>query len=210
MAFREWAVRLSKDKWPTAQRLAEELLACFASEDELTVDNPVTFIQQSGQPPVRVVAKDPDPNSPAIQVFRPDPATGDSGFNGGDITTGGTTITNGPGGAGGGGPDLQGITWPDNPDPNNVPKPAETPIVLWGRVASGSGDGYLVNVWGKPPSSTGPMGTLFVNVGQIDPSETIPAGTAVLVVAFPAVAADGSIAILEAWMQPPVWLPGTA
>lgn len=210
--FGDQAIRLLREKWKNPVQLAEELYAMFTSSRPLTTDAPITIFQSGDQPPLRIVMNSPDPGVLPIQVFRPDPVTGVSGYDP-DAPSGGVTIDGGgnpvptPGGGNnpaGGGTDLGGIDWPEATDPENVPPPAENPIVLWGQVVSGSGETYQVKVWGKPPSSFGPMGVLTCTVGQIDPEEAVPAGTFVVVVAFP----DGAGGIAEARFQPPVWLPG--
>jgi len=78
----------------------------------------------------------------------------------------------------GGGTDPATIVFPTPPAPGSV-APA-LPVVLYGIVQSGSGVNYVVRLWMTDPSGS-PLGDYNCTQSQIDPAETIPAGTVCLV-----------------------------
>jgi hypothetical protein len=168
-----------REKYPGpggARRLAENLISIFGAEhpDGQTVDGPLTIRQTA-------------PDVPALTIV-PFPGATVPPFSGG-------------GGGGGGGLPPAQTTFPSTPPPAALAP--QFPVMLYGIVVSGSGQTYNVLCWITDPTSGTPLGTFPCFQGQIDPAETIPAGTHCLV--WCAIGAGNAITSLR--MLVPIYLP---
>ncbi len=119
-------------------------------------------------------------------------------LKGGDVTIKGGTVTIS-------GDDVKIIrTGGGPPDPTSPGSVATT--VFLGQVVSGSGGSYLVAIYGKGSGSAA-TATVSATVPQIDPGETIPAGTWVGAVhKFVVVDDEGKVTATTHEFQPPVWM----
>jgi hypothetical protein len=163
----EEAIRLLREVWPTPTMLAEELFVLLSSPDiPITTSAPITYTPPNADATQAALNIATNPGQPAISITGP----------------GGTSISLGTGGIDLGGVPLYNI---GIPPANELPPFPEIP----GTTTSG-GSGTLVPGGGIPGTivSGGPganyvfqptAGGATINViqGQIDPSQTIPAGT---------------------------------
>lgn len=176
------AVRFIRTQWRSVQEFAEECYALFNDDFPISHSGPITLT--------------PEPGTTAINIITSDDETPPITVNGEPLTPGG----------GGGGTDLGDIDWPGQVPGEGgdaTPSAADNPITLWGRVISKLGaDTYSVRCWAKNPDTSPPIAILAVQQGLIDADDEIPAGTPVLVLAFP-----GGGTIAKAVMQVPVFLP---
>lgn len=173
--FGDETIRLLRERWPNATMLAEELFAIFVST------NPINI------PAGSTIQPAPTPTTPLLNVpgyTEGSPIFSFTGAGGEPIGTisiddGEITYTSAGGGGGG------------------APKKTQTPPAtscMPGQIVSGTGAAYQVNTY--PKGLSGPAVQVAVTQLQIDPSQTIPAGTWTLV----SQTSDGSY-----WMQVPVW-----
>jgi hypothetical protein len=194
--FEEQSIRLLREKWRTVQELAEELFAIFQTRGDIGHDGSLTLRPTDANPPLRIV-----------QPFSPTSSTADN--PGITITRGGTTTTitagdviiNGQslvggdfGGGSGGGTNLNQIV-------GLVNTPEFAPFILLGEVVSGSGSNYQVRVFSTPDTNLGTVSAIQV---QIDPAETIPAGTFCQVIGLPF--RSGDLIFAQYYLTVPVWL----
>jgi hypothetical protein len=177
--------RLYRTDWPNPQMLAQELFAIFRSllEKEVAAAGSSTTVETTEGSTTR-----PSDNIGGVTV-----------------TKGGETFNSGSG------PDYNAIDWPDFDagDTTGTPDPTLNPITLYGEVLSKEGGStYRVKCWAKDPATSAPISTLSVRQGLIDPDETIPAGTPVLVIVFlkEPLVAGGPFRVASARMQVPVWM----
>jgi hypothetical protein len=179
------AARIVRTEWYSVQALAEELYAIFRDDLPLTHSGPITLT--------------PEPGTTAINIVTSDDTTPPITVNGEPIATGG----------GGGGTDLDDITWPghDPADTDAFPLPQDNPISLYGEVvAKVEGAVYNVRVWAKNPLTSPALGVLPVRQMLIDADDEIPPGTPVCpVIVFPGTV-GGVRTIQAAVMQVPVFL----
>ncbi len=184
------AMRLRREVWESVQQLAEEIYAIFQTEgvDQLRGSLDIT----------------PTDDTPPININLP-PGVGEAG-PGITITRGGTTITIAPEGItttsggvttpiGGGGTDLTQIVGLED-------APSQSPVEVLGRILSGTGDTYQVELFANP--ADGSFATVTVTQLQIDEDEQIPAGTWTKVTIFPVT--SGGVTTANYFMQVPVWL----
>ena len=196
------AIRLMRDDWESAKTLAEELFAMLTAD--LPADAPVAISKplNSAAPIFKVGGY-----SNGDTLFE---VTGAGGTPFGRISIqNGALVFEAPAvvAAAGAGAQIQGSTTmpliPRSASQPGEPRRPQPPQQqsggggggFPGQVVSGSGSTYQVNVY---PAGTGGAAVLVsVKQLQIDPAETIPAGTWTTVVQT----SDGSYS-----MQVPVWL----
>lgn len=201
--FGKQTERVIRTNWKSVQDLAEELYAIFSQNLDLTAGS-ITIEQPSGatDPPFQINTGG-DGNGPIIQISHGDDtftlSPGD--FTGGSFNGGGGT---------GGSIDFGDITWPGQ-DPadhqNATPDPGNPPLSLYGEVVDQVSDNtYRVKVWAKSPLTAPPIGIINVRAPGLDPSDILPVGYQVMVLAFPGMVA-GVKSIQDAVMCPPVYGP---
>lgn len=184
--FYQKALRLRRTDWPNPSMLADEIFSIFRSLSDI-----IAVIENG---------KQTTGGGDTTNINE------GSNFGGTTVTIGDETIQTGFG------PNYGAIEWPGqnaNDGDAATPNPANNPIVLYGEiVAKISGSMYSVRCYAKDPSSSPPVGVLTVRQGLINPDETIPAGTPVVVIAFPTTPtiAGSPLVISSAVMQVPVWL----
>lgn len=188
--FEEQSIRLLREKWRAIQPLAEEIFSIFQTEGLITHDGSLGITPTDDTPGVVVnLPNTPTDLGPGITVTR-----GDTTINiapeGITITSGDTTTT-----LGGGGTNLTQIVGLDSP-------PSQAPFVLAGRVVSGTGSNYRVNVYAR--STFVSMGQVNATQLQIDPDEQIPSGTWCQVLGFP-VTTNG-VTTATYYLFVPIWL----
>lgn len=189
--FEEESIRLLREKWRSTQQLAEEIFAIFQTRGLLEHDGSLRVTPTNDEPPLQVVLPStPGETGAGITITR-----GDTVIN---ISPEGITITNGDTTTtlGSGGTDLGQVVGLEDP-------PSSAPFVVIGRVVSGTGATYQVELFSDQTASQS-FGTVQVTQLQIDADEQIPANTWALVVGFP-VTANGVTTATYA-MQVPVWL----
>lgn len=180
------AERIIRTSWRSVDELAQELYAIFRGDAPIISSGPVQLTPQDGVPAIEIT-QPPGSTTPPITV------------NGAPITVNG-----------GGGNNFGDITWTgqvptDKPDA--TPAPSDNPITLYGEVVGKlSGDTYSVRCWAKNPDTSPPIAILTVQQRAIDPADTIPPLTPVVVVAFPGTVL-GVRTIVKAVMQVPVFFP---
>jgi hypothetical protein len=197
--FGSQALRLLRESWPNPQLLAEELYAMFQDSVPLESSAPLTLTQTGSVPALTIQSSGP-PGADVIQFQNGNGVVvggitiGDGQLNGnqgitiGPTTVGGININNpsnidfSPG---------QGVTTVGQKQAAQSAS-GGSGNAFTGTVQSGSGNSYSVAL------SNGT--TVTVTQLQIDPTDTIPAGTAVVVVGRQ----SGGQTIYE--MQAPVWL----
>lgn len=139
-----------REKYPGpngALRLAQNLISIFGAEHPNG---------QTIRGPISVVQ--PDSDTPAFNVI-PFPNANVPATNIG----------------GGGGLSPAQTTFPSPPDPAALAP--SFPVMLYGIVQSGTGNNYVVRCWITNPGVGAALGDFPCYQGQIDPAETIPAGT---------------------------------
>lgn len=154
--FQDFVIRLMKTQWPTAQLLAEELIAMFENA-KLAQAGPITLTQTGDNP--FFTLKDWKPGDVIMEVKGP------GGISLGNITFTGSTISFGGGGSGGGGTSI------------TVEGGGGMPGQVESRV---SGNDYNVTVYpaGIPAGGMSVVATQL----QIHADDEIPVGTWALVV----------------------------
>lgn len=185
----EQAERLRRNKWtgPSgANRLAEEIYAIWTSKAPYQGD-PINIIQQGDTPVINItidggnpITQGPPITGPIPVGEEPDPVIGGGG--GSDPAD---TIIN---------IDVAGL-------------PAAFPIPGWAIVLSQtSGDTYNCSIYIDNPATSLPLGTMDVQQRQIDPLDTIPVGTETPCVLWTRLNTNGTLRVVSATMQVPVFL----
>jgi hypothetical protein len=169
--FGDQAIRMLRSKWPNASMLAEELFTIFSGTNPINIPAGST-LQPSANPATPLLTA---PGYTQGQTIIDFPHVGTISVQGDQLI-----FTNPDGQTSGGGASVGGTA---------------APTCFPGLVVSGSGSDYLVNIY---PNGIGNAAVeVTVTQLQIDPSQTIPPGTAALVTKT----TDGSY-----YMQVPVWL----
>lgn len=183
----EQAERLRRTNWghPATNLAMQELYAMFTSD--APYNGPVININQTGGPVINIIGDGTDPpitTGPPILPGNPtNPST--------------TPVT--------GGTSNPSAEIDESPP---IGLPAAFPLLGWGIVQSKvSGNVYVVDVYLNNPASSVALGTMNVVQRQIDPTDTIPAGTEIPVMLFTVLNPGGlSMKIVSACMQVPVFL----
>lgn len=186
------AERFRRTKWKSVDQLAQELYSIFIHPMEISPSRIVIEQPAGADEPAIEVIQDPGVASPAIE-----------------ITQGSNTVALGGGSSGGGGIDLGEVVFPEaDPGDTNlsVPEPQYNPFVLHGQVTGKvSGRVYKVRVWARDPAVYPALGIISVTFTDVDPDDTIPAGSSTPVVAFPG-ASGSTTTIVAARGYVPVFL----
>lgn len=187
--MRDQAPRLIRERWADVNEFAEEMFAIWTSDKGVTMDGPVTINNSTGGSSLTINQGDIGETTITINN---NPTPGGPG----DTTViNNTYITNIYGDGG-----IEGF--PDPPPGPEAPQPGTGQPAgggggggggFPGVVVSGSGDTYQVAV--RLTSLTSTPVTKTVKQLSIDASETIPAGTAVVV----------NLVGADYFMQVPVW-----
>lgn len=203
--FKEQAIRLLREGWTGAKQLAEEVYAVLSQEGDLTHDGSITIRPKGDQPAVIIQrGTDAEPDAPNIVIRRVDPTTGTIG----DTSI---TLTGGGGGGGTGG----GVAFPDPGESGDSsggpypPDPPQLPAGAVGRVVSGSGRDYTVDVWLADPEggAAPPWGRVPAAALNLSPEDTIPAGVFVPVTCHFVARANGKTAMVAyITVGPAVWV----
>lgn len=186
-------IRLLRETWPNATMLAEELYAIFNTDKPIELTSPLQITNPRPGVPSLTIADGgfsdsvlinksglPGFSFPPLPGLPPYPAANPAGgFS--------VTITIGPGG-------VAASQGPTGGAQSPVPRPQSGGGGFPGKVVSGTGDTYEVDVYADGLAS--PPVRRTVTQLQIAPDETIPAGTWALV----AQSGGGFV------MQVPVWL----
>ncbi|NJL70152.1 MAG: hypothetical protein HC888_00460 [Candidatus Competibacteraceae bacterium] len=196
--FDQQAVRLLREKWANTNLLAEELYAIFRSTKPVEHTGNITVNQPPGEetPPLRVNL-DPGSTGRGIVVNQGDSSVEITGggiiINGDNLTT---IIQEAAAGAGG------GVVIPQPPD--ELGEADYLPFEAVGRIVSGKGSTYLVEVWLDDP--TGPSsGTVEATQLQIASDQVIPEGTWCKVTVYP-YSVEVGLVLGRYYIQVPVWL----
>ncbi len=188
--FEEQSIRLLREKWRSTQQLAEEIFAIFQTEGLIEHVGSLKVTPSDSEPGLQVVLPGgPGETGAGITITR-----GDTTINiapeGVTITSGDTTTT-----LGGGGTNLTQIVGLEN-------QPSQAPFVLAGKVISGTGANYVVEVYADAGFTS--MGQVNATQVQIDPDEQIPADTWTQVLGFPVTV--GGVTTATYYLFVPVWL----
>ena len=183
------AQRLTRKKWNTITEAMQELQTIFESTDPYV--GPTINIQQQGDQTVLNIIPGGTPGNPSTAP---------------PITTGpipGPTTQNPAVGGGGGLPGTPGDTTIVPPSPS---LPVGFPLTGWGIITGKVTDNiYNVNIYLGNPSSAPLIGNMQVEQRQIDPDDTIPVGTEVILMLTTSTV-NSQIVITAGTMQVPVFL----
>lgn len=228
--FGDQAVRLLRESWDGiihadkstgdirpvgATSLAQELFAMLDDKLPQNQTGPVTMTPNPGVTALTIVGANPGSNG-----IKMDGSNLDFSRQGGITMPEGSPLNiTGDGLKVDGSMNLNGGFYLWNGVPLGLDKPGTTTFLA--KVVSGTGDTYLVDIYGngskQPPTNPDPEGTavnlknktsgpsVTATVPQIDPSETIPAGTWISALYEFTLVIDGvTTTVFE--FQPPVWL----
>lgn len=190
------AKRLLRTHWgDDAQSLAEELIAMMTADTPLRTERPLELRPPAGVPAITIFREPDDLTTPDIVTRSGDTVVigGSSGGSTGGVTIGGGGSTGGVFSPGDIDIDLSGGEAGDGEPPD--PSPAT--VFLAGRVASGTGTNYVVDVWLGPPAlatggltdpslytPTDPSGSVPAKALGLAEDEEIPALTYVVVLGY--------------------------
>lgn len=177
--------RLTRKPWSSIMEFAQELQTLFESDAPYV--GPTINIQQQGDQTVINIIPGNTPAGGSPIAVGPPP---------------GPTDTNPPlAGGGNGDPETTTI------DVEVSGLPAAFPLTAWGIIQSKSSNNiYNVAIYLENPATATPLGTMQVTQRQIDFDDEIPAGTETPVVLWTQLNSNGTLRIVSASMQVPVFL----
>jgi hypothetical protein len=222
MGLKEQAIRLMRTIWNTPQMLAEELFAILSQDSLISGKDKIDLAPTDGESPIKITVPPTRPGGqppPAITIT-----------NGNDtltITSGGINFNGSPLQLGGGG-GFPSFSFADagGADETKEPEGTLSPFAVLGRIRSGSGRSYVMEVWRQSPygntsftgSSSGNTllpanGTVTATIAEtrFPSDQSLPSGSWHTIVGYPreekvAGGLGGTKVVVEFYFMPPVWL----
>lgn len=161
--FGEAANRLIRTKWENADELAKELFSLFTSHTPLHVEGAIEITKTTGRAPFKIIDRLDTSSTDGLFSL-------ESNDRSDQLTYSDLTLLEGAG------------SDPNSSDLFSFINAHSTPGQIPGIIRSGTGNSYLVDIYrnGYP----GSFSSVNVTQLQIDPNDTIPPGTFVMVSQF--------------------------